>query len=116
MGLILTLFKVPFVNRLINMFTNNNKSTITSSFLIGLSIIGIIEKDQIEILSGLNPVFVVPILSIFVSMIYLPKIYNYFKNRKLNVLKVKKEEKELIIDVLESDIKIKELEQKLSRV
>ena len=114
MGILLSLFKFPFVARLINTYTTNKKSTITSAVLVGLSIIGVINQEQIQMLSGLHPLYVVPILLLFIIIIYIPKIVNYFNNKKLNDLQLEKAEKEIIIDLLKSDIEIKDLKNKLN--
>ena len=114
MVLLLSLFKLPFVNRIINTMTSNTKTTVTSSLLVGLSAIGYINQEQVNFLSGLDPFIVMPILLGFMLTIYIPKILNYFNNKKLDSIKLTKEEKELTIDILESEIKIRELEHQLN--
>lgn len=113
MGAFLSILKIPFVNRLINTVTTSKKATVTTTTLVAISMVGLINKDEMDLLSGLNPYIVIPIISLAIVLRFLPKVYSFLVKRELNRLSVDLEEKKKIVESLEYDIRIKELKRKL---
>lgn len=83
----LNMLKLPFVNRLINTFTNNKKSALATMFIFGGSSLGFYNQETVEMLSGLPAEIVVPGMigiSLFIS---IPKVWNFLFNYRLNKMK-----------------------------
>lgn len=113
MGFLFNILKIPFINRLTNRLSSTKKTTFTAGTLAGLSILGLISHEHIEALSGLDPMILVPLLLLSVIVYYIPKLVNYFSNKRLNELKIKNQEKKIILDNLQYEVQIKKIRDKL---